>query len=438
MTLTRHAVPQHLLERIARGEGSAALEFLVHAQRSKVILLIRMLVDLTTATGHPQAGPTGTAYRALRTVADRSPAAVHRVLTHPSVANWSLHTVAALDTGADADPSRLTLIAAAAAVRGHVRWSFEIESAVRHPAGLPLPTLGFLRCPGAGARMSLETDPGGAAVVIDNRRVALEVGGHPHWQPLDRIAMATGAGKWTMTVDDPHNPWPLPHPRLTTDALEQWRRALPAGWRQLDGHGSSASDVRAAITTLAPLPAPDSGHVSGTYRHAFGCVGMSLPADDRSTAVTLVHELQHMKLSAVMDLFDLVDNASTERWYAPWRDDPRPPAGLLHGAYAHLGVAGFWRRQATLEKESGPRELAQIEYLRWRDGAAQVARQLLGSSALTPIGLRFTGTVLDQLTAWQKDSLPRTVTTAARRLADDHRDRYESSGPTSAEGCSYP
>ena len=27
--------------------------------------------------------------------------------------------------------------------------------------------------------------------------------------------------------------------------------------------------------------------------------------------------------------------------YLPWRDDPRPAAGLLQGAYAHVGVTEF-------------------------------------------------------------------------------------------------
>jgi hypothetical protein len=31
--------------------------------------------------------------------------------------------------------------------------------------------------------------------------------------------------------------------------------------------------------------------------------------------------------------------------YAPWRSGPRPLNGLLQGAYAFLGVSGFWRQQ---------------------------------------------------------------------------------------------
>ncbi|MFC6481384.1 HEXXH motif-containing putative peptide modification protein [Streptomyces goshikiensis] len=34
------------------------------------------------------------------------------------------------------------------------------------------------------------------------------------------------------------------------------------------------------------------------------------------------------------------------RFWAPWRSDPRPLEGLLHGAYAHLALAGYWQRAA--------------------------------------------------------------------------------------------
>jgi hypothetical protein len=34
-----------------------------------------------------------------------------------------------------------------------------------------------------------------------------------------------------------------------------------------------------------------------------------------------------------------------QRYYAPWRADPRLASGLLQGTYAFLGVSGFWRCQ---------------------------------------------------------------------------------------------
>ena len=55
--------------------------------------------------------------------------------------------------------------------------------------------------------------------------------------------------------------------------------------------------------------------------------------------MTLTHELQHTKLNAVMYLFELLEPVAGERFYAPWRDDPRPLGGFLQGIYAFFGIA---------------------------------------------------------------------------------------------------
>ena len=54
--------------------------------------------------------------------------------------------------------------------------------------------------------------------------------------------------------------------------------------------------------------------------------------DAPALAAALVHEVQHSKLNAVIDIVPLVrPGVGHRRYYAPWRDDPRPPAGLLQG-----------------------------------------------------------------------------------------------------------
>ena len=41
----------------------------------------------------------------------------------------------------------------------------------------------------------------------------------------------------------------------------------------------------------------------------------------------------------------------SERHFAPWRTDPRPPGGLLHDVHAFFGMADAWR---ALRTEPGP------------------------------------------------------------------------------------
>jgi len=49
-----------------------------------------------------------------------------------------------------------------------------------------------------------------------------------------------------------------------------------------------------------------------------------------------------VSLNAVVELVDLP--GGKELFYAPWRDDPRPLLGLLHGIYAFTAVhrIGWW------------------------------------------------------------------------------------------------
>jgi HEXXH motif-containing protein len=46
-----------------------------------------------------------------------------------------------------------------------------------------------------------------------------------------------------------------------------------------------------------------------------------------------VHEVQHLKLAALLDIVTLTMPGEHDRYYAPWRDDPRPLSGLLQGTY---------------------------------------------------------------------------------------------------------
>jgi len=134
---------------------------------------------------------------------------------------------------------------------------------------------------------------------------------------------------------------------------------------------------------------------------------MSEPVDAVALAVTLTHEVQHVKLSALLDLVQLTYPDGDARFYAPWRDDPRPASGLLQGSYAYLGVAGFWRRQRVLDPAGD------VEFARWRQAAADGATTLLSSGQLTDAGMEFVRGMAATLAAWQEEPVP----AAARELA---------------------
>ena len=98
--------------------------------------------------------------------------------------------------------------------------------------------------------------------------------------------------------------------------------------------------------------------------------------------------------------------------YSPWRDDPRPIDGVLHGAYAYLGVVDFWRGQrGTLTGRD--LRYADFEFARWRREVAQAAEVLLDSGTLTTPGMAFVQGMATAATRWL--GLP--VDEEAQRLA---------------------
>lgn len=179
------------------------------------------------------------------------------------------------------------------------------------------------------------------------------------------------------------------------------------------------------VKVIVPWQSPESGHVSVSSPQVFGSVAMSRQPDKYSCAETLVHETQHLKLCALLDLVALTWPDRGRRFYAPWRPDPRPASGLIQGAYAYLGVSGFWREQRLAAPEPEIRRRGHSEFARWRDGAATVAQTLLGSGQLTDAGVTFVEAMLKVLDEWRHEPVPPDALTVARDKSDRHLAQWQ-------------
>jgi len=125
-------------------------------------------------------------------------------------------------------------------------------------------------------------------------------------------------------------------------------------------------------------------------RHAFGAVAVAVSASagPGGLALLLIEEFQRAKLGAVLDLYDLYDPDDDRLFPVPWGESKGRIEALLHGAYAHLAVADFWRvsqqRAADSDSDAAGRRLSEC-----RAQAGEVIGTLLDSGALTPLGARF-------------------------------------------------
>lgn len=107
----------------------------------------------------------------------------------------------------------------------------------------------------------------------------------------------------------------------------------------------AANELACSLRVIVPLEARDpSVHESSSRPDAFGAVYLSR-ADNRYTlAEAFVHEYLHNRLNALLRVDPLVTGPTHEPvYYSPWKAQPRPLRGVLHGVVAFLGVVSFWR-----------------------------------------------------------------------------------------------
>ncbi len=426
MKHTYHQLSRDAFAALASGGGADAIGELTAAEYSKHVVLLRGV--LAAARSSEQQALARSGYDLLAAALRENRAATEKVIAYPTVGTWARRTILAsrgAEAPAGAKPEMLCAVAAAAAIRAGLSAQIEV-TAIDGRVTLPALGAAIVADPQVPAHRVLVRTGGGATVgpvriPEDPHRDA------PGWLGLRRVR----AGGLDVLIDD-LDPFRMPDltdlaPRQHT---EPWDAALQAAWLVLERHHPAvAAEAAAAIAAIVPRSRPPSGEVSTSSPEAFGAIALSLPPDPVTFAVTLTHELQHLKLGALLDVVTLA-LPDDRTYYAPWRDDPRPLNGLLQGSYAYLGVSGFWRRQRELP---GDDSLADVEYARWRVAAARTVETIRSSGRLTSAGLEFTSGMARTLGTWCDEPLPEHAEAVARREADSHMNQWQSAyGPIPA------
>ncbi|MDI5968818.1 HEXXH motif domain-containing protein [Streptomyces sp. SL13] len=398
-----HAVTAPMFGRLARGDGGAdAMRVLADAEYSRRLVMLWAVRRAAMRHSGDVERRGRTAWDVLTAAQHRSPAAVRALIAYPSVGPLLLRTLNALTapagppdtTRTGPDPLHaLTCLAAAAAVTTGLEARVSLIVCGRR---IVLPGVGAVHPPAlpCGTRAVVEAGPAGAHVTVDRQRIALSR--EPSrtagaWQGLRILLPGDGPGEDLAFDDiDPYHTGISGRCGRLPEALwQRWRHNVTAGWRLLRAEHTGAADEAAVVfRALVPLAGPAGSRRSSSSKETFGAAALTLPDTTHGMALTLTHELQHNKLSALLHLFDLVAEQPGELFYAPWREDPRPLVGLLHGTYAHLGVARFWQRR-SMRLTGADRHEAEVQFARWRGGAVEAAETLIASGRLTGDGMSF-------------------------------------------------
>lgn len=392
-----HSLSRDQFDELCEGAvGPEVIAVLRGGQYSRRRLLLAALVAAAASRSdvHGPLREVESAWHVLMASEERAPEAVEDVLMWPSTGVWLVRVTRRLH-GVDLDGPPIWVelgflhcLAAAAAVRAQL------------PCALDLPVVdGVLTLPTVG-----------------------QVRVHGGFVPVHRHEL-TG---WGVEIDDctPYRWFSAPEPPLPLGQYElaAWREDLHGAWDVLSRwHPRFAAEQAAGLTVLAPA-APASGGVSASASAAFGGVVLSAAHSPAALAARLVHELQHSKLNALLDLVVLHTRDDADLMYAPWRTDPRPLTGLLHGIYAFTSTMEFWsvQRAHTPEPE---RRMADFSFVhRWMQ--VEAAIESLPASDLTEFGARLVEGAARRLTNCPLDDVPPEMIEATRTMMLDHRARW--------------
>lgn len=433
--VTSHSLSADAFAELAAGAGDGAVVGQLRAaQLSKHLMLLHVVAraaDAMTDAGGGTRPPAVNAFRSgfqlLARAQAASPAAVAGVMGLPHIGSWTHDCLTRLSDGSPPDFGYLPAVAAAAAIPCGI--AFEVDVPVRN-GRVPLPGLGCLEVPGAGEWIRLSGDGerlrAGQDIDVAYADLVPDDGTGvpvPRWRGTPLVRAVAGGQVWEVLLEDADrylDRYNLPMlTAMTAAEAAQWRRCVQAGWELLVRHHEwAAKPVAAGLRVIVPLVTA-ANLESAAAPAAFGAIATSLPPSPVSMAETLVHEFQHVKLGALVDMLPLA-KPSDKRGYAPWREDPRPMGGLLQGVYAFTGIVRFWSAQR--QRAAGPDDIlrANVLYERWRLAIELVTRELLASGVLTPDGTRFVTMLRESGQHQGAGPVPAEAAEIAREVALDN------------------
>jgi HEXXH motif-containing protein len=409
--ITPHILPGEMLDELAAGYGGPdGISALWRGQQSRRLLLLKLLIE--------RAGPSADRDDAVAAIvaAECRNSIARRVLVEPMVGVWAAATIRSM-AGSGAPAEQLGHLGAVAAAASLSAGTIAELRGFASQGWLYVPTIG---------RVPVSSDDGPVRLSTNHGRLRVD---GVEFGPADRrwqlrrklITSHRGNPVYLEDVDPYRNAYHVAAAdRLPTTEFDRWKRLLADTWRILTRHAPvRAAELAEGLHSLVPLrkPTANAAH-SATAREAVGVVGLDRPRGGADFAVALVHEFQHSKLSAVLDIVPLYDGGSDRRFFAPWRTDPRPIGGLLQGVYAFIAVADTWRALSSAPDEFPQ---AQREFAEARAQVSDALDTLAGSGLLTPSGERFLIGMRRSVERLQAVDVPTATDLAAQRVLAQRR-----------------
>jgi HEXXH motif-containing protein len=179
----------------------------------------------------------------------------------------------------------------------------------------------------------------------------------------------------------------------------EWTEMLADGLQLI---GRYMPELRAEIDLylhqIIPVGYDAEAHLSASYQESIGTVYMTLHPQRMTMVEATIHEFQHNKLHAELELDPLLHNAFHPLYSSPVRPDPRPLQGVLLAVHAFFPVARLYQLMRAAGHEGTDRPDFERRYAQIVRGNHEGASVLLEHAQPTAIGQG----LIDELRRWDE------------------------------------
>lgn len=408
-----HRFPKYVLDQVFAGPVDGSVIATLRAgQHSRRMLLLKVLRDLSQATVGPdhRNRDFDNAWAILVAAEERDPAIIREILAYPPVGAWLVRAIRKIrgiiddDVPTWVDTGYLNSVVAVAALRAGIDCTVDV---LVWRGRVSLPTIGLYTIAGEDATHMVRLRVTESAAFLESGQpTRVPLGDFPAFPLRHHESTANGYSvRWIVDDIDPYRTSvALEAPRRLEPAeFDDWCRRLDEAWVILVAeHEDHVQEVSSVEPAIVPVP-PCGGLVASTSVSAFGAIRLTPPASSAALAETILHELQHSKLNALLDLVTLQESDNTRLFYAPWRRDPRPLGGMLHGFYAFAGVIEYWRRRLVAHPDD---RTAAFQFAYNREQLRAALAGLGPTPELTAVGADFLAVVEARLAYCEDAAVP--------------------------------
>lgn len=221
--------------------------------------------------------------------------------------------------------------------------------------------------------------------------------GSPSFWPITDTLVLAGVDNNPLAMSEAHPDKFGNRLDLGDRPASEWTRTLAEGLGLVQTHMPELrAEIDLYLHQIVPVGYDDHVHLSASYQEVIGTVYMTLHPQAMTMVEATIHEFQHNKLHAQLELDPLLHNAFHPLYSSPVRPDPRPLQGVLLAVHAFQPVARLYQLMRAAGHEGTAKPDFERRYAQIIKGNHEGATVLLEHGQPTAVGQG----LLDEIRRW--------------------------------------